>query len=69
MKILLVAINSKYIHTNIAVYALREVARKKGHDVKIFETNQNLSYDNILFDILQEEYDAIGFSTDRKSVV
>ena len=63
MKILLVAINSKYIHTNIAVYALREVARKKGHDVKIFETNQNLSYDNILFDILQEEYDAIGFST------
>ena len=48
MKILLVAINAKYIHTNPAVYLLRANAGRFRKDVKIREFTINQSLDDIL---------------------
>ena len=35
MKVLLVAINAKYIHSNLAIYTLQAYAKSKGIDVEI----------------------------------
>ena len=62
MKILLVAINAKYIHTNPAVYLLRANAGRFRKDVKIREFTINQSLDDILQGIVEEKPAFIGFS-------
>ncbi len=62
MKILLVAINAKYIHTNPAVYLLRANAGRFRNDVKIREFTINQSLDDVLQGIVEEKPDFIGFS-------
>ena len=62
MKILLVSINAKYIHTNPAVYLLRANAAEFRNDVKIREFTINQSPDEILQEIVMEQPDFIGFS-------
>ena len=62
MKILLVSINAKYIHTNPAVYLLRANAAEFRNDVKIREFTINQSPDEILQGIVMEQPDFIGFS-------
>ena len=62
MKILLVAINAKYIHTNPAVYLLRANAGRFRKDIKIREFTINQSLDDILQGIVEEKPVFIGFS-------
>ena len=62
MKILLVAINAKYIHSNLAVYTLRAYAKKQGIDIDIEEYTINNYKDEIMADIYKKKPDFIGFS-------
>ena len=62
MKILLVAINAKYIHTNPAVYLLRANAGDFRDFVKIREFTINQNPDDILRGIVDEKPEFIGFS-------
>ncbi len=62
MKILSVAINAKYIHTNPAVYLLRANAGVYRNDISIREFTINQSTDDILQEIVAEHPDFIGFS-------
>ncbi len=69
MKFLLVAINAKYIHSNPAVYNLKEYALanmtadiKKENSIIIKEYTINNQLDEILEDIYVEKPDFIGFS-------
>ncbi|MGN0382990.1 MAG: B12-binding domain-containing radical SAM protein [Eubacterium sp.] len=64
MKSLLVAINSKYIHSNAAVYSLKAYAGKFDIDceIEIAEYTINNQTDNILFDIYERKPDIIAFS-------
>lgn len=62
MKILLCAINSKYIHSNLAVYSLKEYAKNTGVDIEIGEYTINNQKDQILKAIHQAKADVICFS-------
>lgn len=65
MKFLLVAINAKYIHSNLAVYSLKAFAEKYGNnnnEIEIAEYTINQYSDDILRDIYKRKPDAIGFS-------
>ncbi|MBQ3061837.1 MAG: B12-binding domain-containing radical SAM protein [Lachnospiraceae bacterium] len=62
MNTLLVAINSKYIHSNLAVYSLSAYAKSKGHTVNIKEYTINQQPDAIIRDIYSQKPDLIGFS-------
>ena len=63
MKFLLVALNTKYIHSNPALYSLRahagELLRKH---VEIAEYTINSMFGEVLSDIDQKKPDAIGIS-------
>lgn len=66
MKILLTAINTKYIHSNLAVYSLRSFAAgqraeyKRSIEIAEYTINQRL--DEILMDIYKRKPDMICFS-------
>ncbi len=66
MKILLAAVNSKYIHSNYAVYCLKAYAEKyAGTDVpeiEIAEYTVNQQTDDIMRDIYEREPDILCFS-------
>ena len=62
MKILLVAVNAKYIHSCPAVYSLRACCMQP-EIVEIAEFTINDRYQDILSGILEREADLIGFST------
>lgn len=65
MKVLLVAVNAKYIHSNLAVYSLKEYAEKYGkneHEIKIKEYTINQYVEEIIADIYEEQADVVGFS-------
>ena len=62
MKILLVAINAKYIHSNLAVYCLKSYAAKRGIEVELAEYTINHRRDDILMDIYQRKPDVVAFS-------
>ncbi|MBE5906076.1 MAG: DUF4080 domain-containing protein [Lachnospiraceae bacterium] len=62
MKIVLVAINTKYIHSNLAVYALSSYARAKGEEVVVCEYTINHDADDILQDLYQKRPDVVAFS-------
>ncbi len=62
MKILLIAINSKYIHSNLAVYTLKASAGEFKDDVCIKEYTINNTKDAILRDIYKEHPDLCCFS-------
>ena len=67
-KFLLVALNSKYIHMNPAVYSLRAYACEKLNGVSqdvaidISEYTINQSMEEILMDIYMQKPDVVGFS-------
>ena len=60
--ILLVAINAKYIHSNLAVHSIRSVLEANGHKAKIREYTINNQIEDILDDIYIRKPDLIGFS-------
>lgn len=62
MKILLVAINAKYIHSNLAIYTLQTYAKNKGIDIEIAEYTINNYEEEIMADIYKKKPDFIGFS-------
>ena len=72
MKFLLVAINAKYIHSNLGIYSLKAYAEKKLREtagarvgdvqVEIAEYTINHQMDQILQDIYRRKPNVIGFS-------
>lgn len=66
MKILLCAVNAKYIHSNLAVYSLKayskETAKEHGWEVKLKEYTINHYAEDILTDIYKEKADVVVFS-------
>lgn len=69
MKILLAAINAKYIHSNLGVYYLKAWADRRkaqgylpGSSVEIGEYTINHQMDGILQDIYKRKPDFVGFS-------
>jgi len=63
VKILLVAINAKYIHSNLAVYSLKKYAGKFGDQIKISEYTINHYGEDILQGIFKEKPDVVAFSS------
>lgn len=59
---LLVAVNAKYIHSNLAVYSLRAYAGAKGHRVDLAEYTINQQKEEVLRDIYQRKPAVVGFS-------
>lgn len=64
MKILLVAINAKYIHSNLAVYSLKAYAKAHAGewDIELAEYTVNQQKDDILMDIYGRRPDILCFS-------
>ena len=61
-KILLTAINAKYIHSNPAIYSLRAYAKKYRDYVDIAEFTINHYVDDILQGIYRKQPDVVAFS-------
>ena len=61
-KILLVALNAKYIHSNPAVYCLKAYAAEYQEQIEIAEYTINQQTDEILRDIYKRKPDVIAFS-------
>ena len=57
MKILLTAINAKYIHSNLAIFTLRASAQKYRDNIELAEFTINNSKDYILEEIYKEAMD------------
>lgn len=63
MKVLLVALNAHYMHTNLAIRQLRAACRElPDTQVELCELHINLPYRRALSDIARQKPDAIGFS-------
>ena len=62
LKILLTAINAKYIHSNLAVYSLRAYASACGHKVDLAEYTINQRSDDILEKIYRRKPEVLVFS-------
>lgn len=62
MKYLLVAVNAKYIHSNLAVYSMKTYAEAQGYPVELREYTINQPKDYILKDIYLQKADAVFFS-------
>lgn len=66
MKLLLCALNAKYIHSNLAIYSLKTYSESVGADkeweIKVKEYTINHYQDDILQDIYQEKADVVVFS-------
>lgn len=62
MKILLAAMNAKYIHSNLAVYSLKAYAKKFAEHIAIGEYTINNRADYILEQIYKEKPDVLCFS-------
>ncbi len=62
MKIVLTAINAKYIHSNLAVYSLRAYAAPYKDEIEIAEYTINQQLDDILMDIYKKKPDILCFS-------
>ncbi|NLZ80928.1 MAG: B12-binding domain-containing radical SAM protein [Clostridiales bacterium] len=62
MKVLLVGINAKYIHSNLAIQSLKAYAGKYKENIEIVEYTINHYKDFILGDIFKKKPDIIGFS-------
>lgn len=63
MKILLVGINSKFIHSNLAIRYLYAYTKDLKYNIEVKEYTINDSMENILRGILEEEPDLVCFST------
>lgn len=63
MRILLAAINAKYIHSNPAIYSLRACVKEEHREsVSLAEYTINQYADEILADLYRRKPDVIGFS-------
>ena len=62
MNILLVAINAKYIHSNLAVYSLKSYAGEYQEQIHIAEYTVNHRLEYILQEIYKQKPDVLCFS-------
>ncbi|WP_163191709.1 B12-binding domain-containing radical SAM protein [Clostridium thermarum] len=62
MKVVLIALNAKYVHTNLAVRYLKHFTQDLDYQCTIKEFSINDRLENILENILKEKPDVIGFS-------
>lgn len=62
MKVLLTALNAKYIHSNLAVYSLKAYASKYKDHIELVEFTINQYTDEILRKIYKKSPDVIAFS-------
>ena len=63
MKFLLIALNSKYIHSNPALYSLRaHVGEELREHVELAEYTINHVFTDVLADIYKRQPDVIGIS-------
>ena len=62
MKILLVAVDAKYIHSNLAVQSLRAYAGKYKDNIEILQFSINHTEEEILRGIYMQEADVVSFS-------
>ncbi|MEG1255651.1 radical SAM protein [Clostridium sp.] len=62
MKVVLVAVNSKYIHSNLAVRYLKAYTKDMKYQCNTMEFSINDREERVVEDILQEKPDIIGFS-------
>ncbi|TGY42724.1 DUF4080 domain-containing protein [Clostridium sartagoforme] len=63
MKILLTAINSKFVHSNLAVRYLKAFTKDMDYDCKIREFSINDREEKILEEIIKESPNVVAFST------
>ena len=62
MKRMLLAVNAKYIHSNLAVYSLKAYAEQKGYPVSMREFTINQQEDEILRELYREKPDVLAVS-------
>lgn len=62
MKVLLTAVNAKYIHSNLAVYSLKAYASRFGEQIEVAEFTINQYGDYILQEIYKKKPDILAFS-------
>lgn len=62
MKLVLTALNAKYVHTNLAVRYLREYTKDLDYECSIKEFSINDRLENILEALIAENPEVIGFS-------
>lgn len=62
MKLLLTAINAKYIHSSLAIRSLRQYASRYGEQIVTQEFTINQDSDYILEQLYHQKADVIGFS-------
>lgn len=65
MKVLLTAVNAKYIHSNLAIYSMKAYAEQKGclgFEIQLAEYTINQLQDGILREIYEEKPDLLCFS-------
>ena len=62
MKLLLTAVNAKYIHSNLAVYSLRAYAKKYRSQIELAEYTINHRQEYILSGIYKSRPDILCFS-------
>ena len=62
MKIVLAAINAKYIHANLAIYSLRAFSDEYKEQIQIKEYTINQYTEDILADLYKEQADMYGLA-------
>lgn len=62
MKLLLVAVNAKFIHTNLAIYSLHAYAKKYEEHMELAEYTINHREEEILKGIYRRKADVVAFS-------
>ena len=62
MKVILAAVNAKYIHSNLAVFSLRAYAARHGQESEIAEYTINHQPEHILMDLYKRKPDVLAFS-------
>ncbi|MGN0160191.1 MAG: B12-binding domain-containing radical SAM protein [Lachnospiraceae bacterium] len=62
MKVVLVAINAKYIHSNLAVHSLMKYARQYEDSIELAEYTINHQMDGIVRDLYERKPDVLMFS-------
>ena len=63
MKVLLTAINSKFVHSNLAVRYLKAFTEDMDYECQIREFSINDRDEKILEEIIKEKADVVAFST------
>ena len=62
MKVLLAAVNAKYIHSNLAVYDLKAYTENIPVEVELAEYTINQQQEEILRDIYEHKADVVAIS-------